>query len=508
VNKDQEAILLVDDNPTNLEVLYKTLENKDYRLLVAKDGAAALDIIRNVHPTLVLLDVMMPEMDGFEVCKIIKADPDTADVAVVFLSALGDIESKVKGFQAGGVDYVSKPFQADEVVMRVATHVKVKRLERELSRKNQLLESEIDRILNSISEGIYGLALDGSINYANPAALNFCGWLEKEVLGKNIFETHLSTAADEAGINQLSLADGNVVELDNIFLKAKDGSLFPASVCLTPNIVNEEVVGGVLVFRDITERLKAQQQLKAAQVELRNQSQHLAHMERLSTMGEMAAGFAHEVNQPLTAIANYASVSRRLLDKGIPEPEKLADTLAKMQAQAIRASEVVERLRQFVRAPKGARFVRSPNQLISEVLSLAEVDSFNNGVPIIFDPKDNVADVYVDEVQIQQVALNLLRNAMESMKDVANKEQGVSVVVESIDSFIKVSFIDQGVGLEEGAEEKLFHPFYTTKSNGTGIGLSVCASIIQQHGGRIGFERHADVGTTFYFELPLTVEAD
>jgi PAS domain S-box-containing protein len=508
VSKDQEVILLVDDNPTNLEVLYKTLESKDYRLLVAKDGAAALDIIRNVHPTLVLLDVMMPEMDGFEVCKIIKADPDTADVAVVFLSALGDIESKVKGFQAGGVDYVSKPFQADEVVMRVATHVKVKRLERELSRKNQLLESEIDRILNSISEGIYGLALDGSINYANPAALNFCGWLEKEVLGKNIFETHLSTAADEAGINQLSLADGNVVELDNIFLKAKDGSLFPASVCLTPNIVNEEVVGGVLVFRDITERLKAQQQLKAAQVELRNQSQHLAHMERLSTMGEMAAGFAHEVNQPLTAIANYASVSRRLLDKGIPDPKKLADTLAKMQAQAIRASEVVERLRQFVRAPKGARFVRSPNQLISEVLSLAEVDSFNNGVPIIFDPKDNVADVYVDEVQIQQVALNLLRNAMESMKDVANKEQGVSVVVESIDSFIKVSFIDQGVGLEEGAEEKLFHPFYTTKPNGTGIGLSVCASIIQQHGGRIGFERHADVGTTFYFELPLTVEAD
>ena len=230
MSKDQEAILLVDDNPTNLEVLYKTLEGKDYRLLVAKDGAAALDIIRNVHPTLVLLDVMMPEMDGFEVCKIIKADPDTADVAVVFLSALGDIESKVKGFQAGGVDYVSKPFQADEVVMRVATHVKVKRLERELSRKNQLLESEIDRILNSISEGIYGLALDGSINYANPAALNFCGWLEKEVLGKNIFDTHLSMAADKAGINQLSLADGNVVELDNIDLQTKKGSFFPASV--------------------------------------------------------------------------------------------------------------------------------------------------------------------------------------------------------------------------------------------------------------------------------------
>ncbi len=508
MSNDQQTILLVDDNPTNLEVLYKTLENKGYRLLVAKDGVTALDIIRSAHPSLVLLDVMMPEMDGFEVCEIVKADADIADVAVVFLSALGDVESKVKGFRVGGVDYISKPFQADEVVMRVATHVKVKRLERELALKNQRLESEIDRILNSMSEGIYGIALDGSINYANPAALNFCGWQEQEIISKNIFSTHLGKAAVDAGINQLSLANGNIVELDNIFLTRKDTSLFPASVCLTPNIVNNEVVGGVLVFRDITERLKDQQALNAAQDQLRNQSQHLAHVERLSTMGEMAAGFAHEVNQPLTAIANYASVARRLLAKGIPEPEKMADTLGKMQTQAIRASEVIERLRQFVRTPKSERFVRSPNQLIIDVLSLAEVDSRNNGVPIIFMPEDKVPDVYIDEVQIQQVALNLLRNGMEAMKDVTNKQQGVSVVVEPVEGFIKVSFIDQGIGLEGGAEEKLFHPFYTTKSDGTGIGLSVCASIIQQHGGQIGFERNIDAGTTFYFELPLYVEAD
>jgi PAS domain S-box-containing protein len=508
VSNNQETILLVDDNPTNLEVLYKTLEHEGYRLLVAKNGAAAIDIINSVHPSLVLLDVMMPDMDGFEVCQIVKDDPANVDVAVVFLSALGDVESKVKGFQVGGVDYVSKPFQADEVVMRVATHVKVKRLERELSRKNQLLEFEIDRILNSMSEGIYGLALDGAINYANPAALDFCAWQEHEILAQNIFDTHFDKAADLIGINQFSLADAKIVELDNIDVKRKDGSLFPASICLTPNIVNDEVVGGVLVFRDITERLKAREALNAAQVELRNQSQHLAHIERLSTMGEMAAGFAHEVNQPLTAIANYASVSRRLLDKGIPDPTKLSDTLEKMQAQAIRASEVVERLRQFVRAPKGARSVHSLSQLINEVLSLAEVDSLNNGVPIVFSPKDVVGDVYVDDVQIQQVALNLLRNAMEAMKDVANKEQGVSVTLEAMDSFVKVSFIDHGIGLEEGAEDKLFHPFYTTKSNGTGIGLSVCASIIQQHGGRIGFKRHVDMGTTFYFELPLAAPAD
>jgi len=133
-------------------------------------------------------------------------------------------------------------------------------------------------------------------------------------------------------------------------------------------------------------------------------------------MGEMAAGFAHEVNQPLTAIANYASVSRRLLDKGIPDPTKLSDTLEKMQAQAIRASEVVEHLRQFVRAPKGARSVHSLSLLINEVLSLAEVDSIDNGVPIVFSPKVVFRVVYVDDVQIQYLALILFRFAMEDVK--------------------------------------------------------------------------------------------
>src|SRR5262245_55616582 len=120
-----EQILLVDDNPINLQILYKTLQGSGYRLLVAKSGEAALEIASRVRLSLVLLDIMMPGIDGFEVCRILKQDPRTQDVAVIFLSALDDSVAKVRGFAIGGVDYIAKPFQADEVVARVRTHVKI-----------------------------------------------------------------------------------------------------------------------------------------------------------------------------------------------------------------------------------------------------------------------------------------------------------------------------------------------------------------------------------------------
>jgi sigma-B regulation protein RsbU (phosphoserine phosphatase) len=134
-------LLLVDDNPTNLQVLYQTLYGRGYKLLVAKSGEDALAIAAKVEPALMLLDIMMPGIDGFEVCRRLKADPKTHGIAVIFLSALDDSKDKVKGLDVGAVDYISKPFNAEEVIARVETHLKIQRLERSLSRRNQALEA-------------------------------------------------------------------------------------------------------------------------------------------------------------------------------------------------------------------------------------------------------------------------------------------------------------------------------------------------------------------------------
>ncbi|MGD8989933.1 MAG: SpoIIE family protein phosphatase [Desulfobacterales bacterium] len=142
-NPEQESLLLVDDNPTNLQVLYQTLETTGCKLLVAKNGETAISIAQKASPDLILLDIMMPGIDGFEVCRRLKADSDTAGIPVIFLSALTDTKDKVQGLQLGAIDYVSKPFQPDEVIARVNTHLTIHRLKREVEEKKDALEDEL-----------------------------------------------------------------------------------------------------------------------------------------------------------------------------------------------------------------------------------------------------------------------------------------------------------------------------------------------------------------------------
>ena len=142
-NNENESLLLVDDNPTNLQVLYQTLETTGCKLLVAKNGETALAIAQKASPDLILLDIMMPDIDGFEVCRRLKNNPDTANIPVIFLSALTDTKDKVQGLQLGAVDYVSKPFQPDEVIARVNTHLTIHRLKREVEQKKDALEDEL-----------------------------------------------------------------------------------------------------------------------------------------------------------------------------------------------------------------------------------------------------------------------------------------------------------------------------------------------------------------------------
>ena len=143
-NSDTESILLVDDNPTNLQVLFQTLEGVGCKLLIAKNGNGALTIAGKARPDLILLDIMMPDIDGYEVCRQLKADPDTANIPVIFLSALGETEDKVKGLHLGAVDYITKPFQPDEVIARVNTHLTIHRLKREVESQKDQLEHELE----------------------------------------------------------------------------------------------------------------------------------------------------------------------------------------------------------------------------------------------------------------------------------------------------------------------------------------------------------------------------
>lgn len=506
----EPTVLLVDDNPQNLKVLYETLKDKGYRLLIANDGAKALTLAQRDRPEVILLDIMMPELDGYQVCERLKADPATADSAVVFLSALDDVEAKVKGFSLGGADYISKPFQAAEVIARVKTHARVIRLERQLQQRNRQLESDQSRILNAISEGIYGLDADGNIIFANPAAERIAGSPAEELVGRNFFQLHFNQDCD---CDDSQDADDTPVKATcnlglpehrrDITMFRADGTGFPAEYRSSPKLEGDELLGAVVVFRDITVELEQESELEAARELVQEQREQLAHASRLSTIGEMAAGFAHEVNQPLTAISNYARVANRLMGAESLDQELLGETLGKIEAQSLRASEVIRRIRQFVKKPAAGKEVVSVETLLDDTRQFAEVDARNNEGGVEITIADDVPNVLVDPVQVQQVALNLIRNALEATR-AAGSTAPVRVLAErSGDRCVRVEVIDRGVGLPADAEEKLFLPFFTTKPDGMGIGLPMCQSLIQAQGGEIGFQRPEQGGTCFYFTLPL-----
>lgn len=500
-----EHVLLVDDNPINLQILYKTLQGCGYKLLIAKDGETALDIASRVSPSLILLDIMMPGMDGFEVCETLKQSPDTRDIAVIFLSALEDSSAKVKGFSVGGVDYISKPFQADEVVARVRNHIKIHRLERQLARRNVELESENQQILNAVSEGIIGLDREGRVTMLNPAATVICGWSAADCLGEQLTTLRLFDADESQSVSEdqtvpyRSYRLGQSAHSDMELIRRRDGGQLPVAITSTPRAEG----GAVVVLRDISEWVDSEEALRRTREELESQRQNLAHMERLSTTGEMAAGIAHEVNQPLTAVTNYSRVARRMLQEQPLEFDKLVELLDKLNAQAVRASDVIQRMRSYVKKPTGGLSTVGANDMIQDVIALAEVDSRINDVPVHLEAQSELPDITVDLVQIQQVALNLIRNAMESMIDCDKRNQGVVVKTELRDKWIYFSIVDQGCGIPAGTEERLFDPFYTTKPNGMGIGLPICQSIVQAHGGSIGFRANTEGGTTFYFSIPV-----
>ncbi|ROU00405.1 hybrid sensor histidine kinase/response regulator [Marinobacter sp. R17] len=503
--RDEATILLVDDNAQNLKVLYETLKDRGYRLLIANEGEKALALAERHQPEVILLDIMMPGMDGYDVCQRLKENPDTADGAVVFLSALDDVDAKVKGFSLGGADYISKPFQAQEVIARVATHARVIQLERQLQARNRQLESDQTRILNAISEGIYGLTTEGEIIFANPAAGAMLGLEPEELVGQNFFRLHFGTQdADSDDLPVLATCRNGVAEHQrDVAMYRPDGTSFPVEYRSSPKLEDDQVLGAVVVFRDISAELENERALDEARETVDIQRDQLAHASRLSTMGEMAAGFAHEVNQPLTAISNYVRVSDRLLSADELDRELLGQTLHKIEAQAHRASEVIRRIRSFVKKPASGKEVIQLDCLLEETRQFAEVDARTNQVAVELDVDDSVPAVLADPIQVQQVALNLIRNALEATRS-AGGEEPVRVTAAIIDGqFVRVEVTDRGVGLPEDAEEKLFHPFFTTKQEGMGIGLALCRSLIQAQNGEIGFERPEEGGAKFYFTLPV-----
>jgi two-component system, LuxR family, sensor kinase FixL len=249
-------------------------------------------------------------------------------------------------------------------------------------------------------------------------------------------------------------------------------------------------------IHDITDRHHAEDEARQLQ-------ERLTHFSRLSTMGEMAAGLAHEINQPLSAIATYSQACQRLLRQAEPDIPDVISALEQVNAQALRAGEVIRRLRNFVKNREVKREWVNCERLLEDLRTLAETDARLHNVRLRLDVARDLPGVHADAIQLQQVVLNLVRNAIDAM--VECPEDRREIVLRAFgpeEGLVQITVADQGSGLAPGADEHLFNPFFTTKTTGTGLGLAISHSIIRAHGGRLWHTSNEPCGMCFHFTLP------
>ena len=347
------------------------------------------------------------------------------------------------------------------------------------------------------------LSVEGRVLEANRKSREFGGAQGESVTGRFYWELPWWSHSPEMQRRMQeaiqSAAAGETVRFEATRPRA-DGQLATLDFSVRPIMEEDgEIEFLVTESHDITERRQAEE-------EARQHRARVAHVARLSTLGEMAAGIAHEINQPLTAISLFAQAGRRLVDSG--KFERMDEVCHKLNEHALRASEVVERMQTMARQGESVKNVVDCNELIETAVKLAESEARIYDIQIDFERGADLAPVSVDGVQIQQVALNLLRNGMEAMIATDNEERSIAIRTRGSDNGqIEVSVSDRGCGVPQDYADKLFTPFSTTKTSGMGMGLSISQAIVRAHGGSIGFRNNDSGGTTFWFTLPA-VERD
>ena len=400
----------------------------------------------------------------------------TRFMAQVTLTPLKDEQARVVGY-AKVIRDVSERFAADAALKEREAH--------------------LHSILETVPDAMIVIDEKARIQSFSKTAERLFGYTPEELLGENVkilMPSPYREQHDGYVARYLTTGERRIIGIGRVVVGLrKDGSTFPMELSVGEmRLPTGRYFTGFV--RDLTERQKTEARLQELQAEL-------IHMSRFTALGEMASALAHEINQPLTAITNYLKGCRRLLEQSSDERAPiLRDAVEKAAEQALRAGQVIRHLRDFVARGESERHVENLPKLIEEASALALVGAKERGIRVIYRFDPTAEFVLADRIQIQQVLLNLMRNAIEAMEDAPRRELIVSTMPMD-DGMARISVADTGTGLAPEVAKQLFQPFITTKRHGMGVGLSICRTIVEAHGGKIWADSMADQGVAFHFTL-------
>ncbi len=370
-------------------------------------------------------------------------------------------------------------------------------------------EARLRSILQTVPDAMIIIDEKGSIESLSTTAERLFGYDHDEIAGRNVSILMPSPYREQHGAyieRYLATGERRIIGIGRIVVgQRKDGSTFPMHLT-----VGELRTGDRHHFtgfiRDLTDQQMTESRLKELQSEV-------THMSRFTALGEMASTLAHEINQPLTAIGNYLKGSQRILQRldGKIDGEDAAvlrDAIGKAADQALRAGQIIRRLREFVSRGESEKTVENLPKLIEDASTLALVGARESGIDVRFRLDPEATLVLADRIQVQQVLVNLVRNAIEALAETPPPRRLEIVTAGRDAGMVEVSVADTGSGLAPEVLRNLFQPFVTTKRKGMGLGLSICRTIVEAHGGKISVERREGGGTVFRFTLRAGVERE
>ncbi|MDZ8184963.1 MAG: response regulator [Nostoc sp. ChiSLP02] len=508
---DKGVILIVDDNPANLEMLLEFLADAGFTVLVAEDGESAIAGCEYAPPDMILLDILMPVIDGFETCQRLKANPLTQDIPIIFMTALTESVDKVKGLSLGAVDYITKPLQHEEVLARIELHLKLRNLTKTLQEQNQRLEKEIAErkqaeqkireqaaLLDITTDAILVRDFNNQISFWNRGAENLYGWQATEVISKDAnqilyrpdFLPQLQNV--QKSLTEYGYWQG---ELEQVTREGK--KIIVASRWTLMGDRDGQPKSILTVNTDITERKQLETQF------LRTQ--------RLESLGTLAGGIAHDLNNILTPILSAA----QLLQLKHPDSDEWSQQMFKMiETNTKRGAALVKQVLQFARGVDGKRTIVLINNLFSEIEQIVH-GTFPKSIEFSLNIQPDLWAVIGDGTHLHQVMMNLIVNARDAMpnggtlsisaKNLLIDEQYVRMNLEAnVGPYIVITVADTGIGMSPEILDRIFEPFFTTKEigKGTGLGLSTVRGIVKSHDGFINVHSEIGKGTEFKLFLP------
>jgi PAS domain S-box-containing protein len=515
------TILLVDDNPETLAPLGEYLKIRGFSVCSVENGKQALDISQRNQPDIILLDVLMPGMTGFDVCRHLKMHDDTKDIPVVFMSALTETVDKITGFDVGGVDYITKPFEYEEVVARISAHLRLRYLQKSLQQNNARLLREVDQrmqveqalreseqyarnIIESSLNMIIAVDKDRQIVEFNKAAEEAFGYTRKEVVGKNV--SILYADREEAStIGQTMIEQTQSIR--EVYNKRKNGEVFPCLLSAsTLRDTQGEVIGYMGISRDITELKRAQAELLAAHNELKEKNEQLQELN--VSKDKFFSIISHDLRGSFGTLLGFAQLITENIDDY--SKDRVKAFVLRLRASAERLYALLENLLTWSRIqrrvmkclPKPINLAAIARENIELFAPQAEKKQImlSNAIP-------QEMIVYADQSMVDTVIRNLVSNALKFTQAEGHVE--LSATKHEADSrFIAISVSDTGIGIPEEMLPRLlrldmqYKTIGTAGEQGSGLGLILCKELVEQHGGELWVTSEVDKGTTFSFTLP------